>query len=86
MSYRYVKAPPGYKLLIPPSPLSQVRYILSLVLITLGIATFTTVAYPLVYYQIIFAPNFTRTSPISPSMINHVQPVKAAETPTVVTR
>ena len=84
MSYRYVKAPPGYKLLIPPSPLSQVRYILSLVLITLGIATFTTVAYPLVYYQIIFAPSFTRTSPISPSMINHVQPVKAAETPTVV--
>ena len=67
MSYRYVKAPPGYTLETPLNFGKKFRYSLSLLLITLGIATFTTVAYPLIHYQLTFAPNFQKTSLVSPT-------------------
>lgn len=94
MTYRYVKAPPGYTLELPLSIGKKIRYILSLAMITLGIATFTTVAYPLISYQIKFAPNFQKSSlisPLSPTAIatndlvtTPVKKVKAATTPTFV--
>ena len=64
MSYRYIKAPAGYTLELPKA--AAVRYTLSLMLITLGIATFTTVAYPLIHYQLTFAPGFQKDAIISP--------------------
>ncbi len=95
MSYRYIKAPPGYTLALPLTITQKLRYSLSLVLITLGIATFTTVAYPLISYQITFAPQFQKSqvaSPVNPIKIATADlvntPIKKAEaqdtTPTFV--
>ena len=94
MTYRYIKAPPGYTLEKPLGFSKKVRYVLSLVLITLGVATFTTVAYPLISYQLTYAPGFQKSSlisPLSPVAVattdlvqNPVKKVQAAETPTFV--
>lgn len=76
MSYRYVKAPPGYTLEKPLNFGKKFRYSLSLLLITLGIATFTTVAYPLIHYQVMFAPSFQKNSlvsPITPVMVTKAE-------------
>jgi len=93
-AYRYVKAPPGYVLQKPRRLSYQIRYVFSLAFITLGVATFTTVAYPLVSYQLTFAPQFQKNSLISPltpvamgaSEITppSVKNVDAAESPTFV--
>lgn len=66
MTYRYVKAPPGYTLELPLSLGKKLRYTISLLLITVGIATFTTVAYPLISYQLTYAPRFQKSPLISP--------------------
>jgi sortase A len=66
MSYRYVKAPPGYTLAPKIGTAFKIRYALSLILVTLGVATFTTVAYPLISYQLTFAPQFQKDNVISP--------------------
>lgn len=84
--YKYVKAPPGFTLEKPRGFGSQLRYVFSLVFITLGVATFTTVAYPLVSYQLTFAPQFQKNSLVSPlspvvTATNDLvtQPVKKAQ-------
>lgn len=72
MRYRYVKAPPGYQLVAPPSGKRLVKYYLSLILMTLGVAISTTVAYPLINYQLTVAPRLQKTnlvSPITPSIV-----------------
>jgi len=84
MTYRYVKAPPGYILAFPLSLGKKLRYGISLVFITLGIATFTTVAYPLVSYQLNFAPQFQKSSLVSPLTTSPIQQVKADNSPTFV--
>lgn len=84
MTYRYVKAPPGYTLEFPLGFSKKFRYTLSLMLITVGVATFTTVAYPLVSYQINFAPGFQKSSLNSPLTTSHIKQVKAAESPAFV--
>lgn len=94
MSYRYIKAPPGFTLEVPLSLGKKIRYSFSLILITLSVATFTTVAYPLISYQITFAPRFQKLSPISPlnpaaiatnDLVTHtVKKAQATETPTFV--
>lgn len=94
MTYRYVKAPPGYTLETPIAFGLKVRYALSLVLITLGVATFTTVAFPLISYQLTYAPGFQKNSlisPLSPAAIatndlvtSPVKKAMAASTPTFV--
>lgn len=66
MTYRYVKAPPGYTLETPLGLGKKIRYSFSLMLITLGVATFTTVIYPLISYQLTFAPRFQKTTLVSP--------------------
>lgn len=66
MTYRYVKAPPGFTLEKPLTFSHKLKYSFSLMLITLGIATFTTVAYPLISYQITLAPGFQKDSLASP--------------------
>jgi sortase A len=65
-TYKYVKAPPGYTLEKSLGLGLKVRYALSLIFITLGVATFTTVAYPLISYQLTFAPQFQKNSLVSP--------------------
>jgi sortase A len=94
MTYRYVKAPPGYTLQQPLRTGLKIRYIFSLFFITLGVATFTTVAYPLITYQLTFAPRFQKdslVSPLSPAAIatndlvtNPVKKAVAADSPTFV--
>lgn len=95
MTHRYVKAPPGYTLKKPPSFSLQLRYGFSLLLIILGVATFTTVAYPLINYQITYAPRFQQESLVSPLTpiatvdapelsTSPVRKVMAADTPTFV--
>lgn len=95
MTHRYVKAPPGYTLERPASLALKFRYGLSLVLITLGVATFTTVAYPLISYQLTYAPRFQQESLVSPLtpiatvaspelVTSPVKKVMAAESPTFV--
>lgn len=94
MTYRYVKAPPGHTLVFPNRVSLKIRYALSLVFITLGVATFTTVAYPLINYQVTFAPQFQKNSlvsPLTPAMVatndlvtNPVKKAMANDTPTFV--
>lgn len=84
MTYRYVKAPPGFQL-APVFALSfKLRYGLSLVLITLGVATFTTVAYPLISYQMIYAPRFQKSDVLSPLPPSPIKQAKAEESPVFV--
>jgi len=54
--YKYVKAPPGYTLKRKVKPTVVLRKTFSAILLTLGISAFTSVAYPLIYYQIALAP------------------------------
>ena len=84
MRYRYVKAPPGYTLEIPLGIGKKLRYSFSLFLITLGIATFTTVAYPLINYQLTFAPQFQKNSLISPLSPPPINELNSADTPSFV--
>lgn len=84
MPYRYVKAPPGYTLETPLGVGMKLRYLLSLTLITLGIATFTTVAYPLINYQLSFAPQFQRSSLLSPLTVAPLSQSSSTNTPTFV--
>lgn len=94
MTYRYVKAPPGYTLEQPLSFGKKFRYSFSLMLITFSIATFTTVAYPLISYQLTFAPSFQKSSFVSPltpaviatnDLVTHpIKKAQAADKPTFV--
>src|SRR3989339_510438 len=79
MKYRYVKAPPGYRLLPPQSGRRVFRYYLSLVMLTLGIAISTTVAYPLISYQLTVAPRLQKTNLITPLTTSAIKPVMATE-------
>jgi len=66
--YRYVKAPPGYTLKKSRSLGQNLRTILSAVFLTTGIATFTTVAYPLISYELKYAPRLTVHNLLSPAV------------------
>ena len=93
-TYKYVKAPPGYVLELPKGFGYKLRYSISLSFITLGIAIFTTVAYPLINYQFAFAPSFQKSSLVSPiipisanvesMMPKKVEKVEAKDNPTFV--
>jgi len=89
MKYQYVKAPPGHTLVHPPSVGTHLRRAISAVFLTLGIASFTSVAYPMVVYQFSYASRFQTNRLISPqvnefeSFPSAVKTVSAAE-PTFV--
>ena len=68
--YSYIKAPPGFTLQKPENPIYYFRIFLSVMLLTLGIASFTTVIYPLISYQLIYAPGLQRSS----SMLSPIAP------------
>lgn len=67
MKYRYVKAPPGYRLVKPKTRLESVKFAGSLLLITVGVMVSTTVAYPLISYQITYAPKLKRSEILTPN-------------------
>ncbi|EKD94202.1 MAG: hypothetical protein ACD_27C00007G0001 [uncultured bacterium] len=77
MSYRYIKAPPGYTLRRRPRALNF-RLLFSSLLLTLGVTAFTSVAYPMLVYQLTFAPRFSTaaaanssdTTTVLPEMVN----------------
>lgn len=60
--YTYIKAPPGHTLRHKSPVKEKLRLILSALLITLGVSAFTTVIYPFITYQTVYAPRFA-TSP-----------------------
>lgn len=66
MEKYYIKAPPGHtiKQKIPFG--KKFKTITSLILISIGVMAFTTVAYPLISYQILVAPKLQRTTTLSP--------------------
>lgn len=68
MSYKYVKAPPGYTLHKKTSFKTKVRLTFSAVLLTTGVAAFTSVAYPMLVYQLTFDKQFNK-SPESASFV-----------------
>ncbi len=65
----YLKAPPGYTLQLPLTPLQKIRLFLSLTFITLGISFITSVIYPLAKYQLVDLPRF-QTHPHQPLVAN----------------
>ncbi len=71
----YLKAPPGHILKPQLSLTQKLRLTFSLLLITIGIASLTTVIYPLLEYQLFIAPSFNQPSFLSPL-------AKAADSPT----
>lgn len=73
--YKYIKAPPGYTLAKPTSPIRKLRVLVSAVFLTAGITAFTSVAYPMIAYQISYAPKLEKSKFLSP--------VKAPLAPTV---
>ncbi len=60
--YVYVKAPPGHTLRHRSRPREFLRLTLSTILLTLGFTAVTTVIYPFIAYEQIYAPKFA-TSP-----------------------
>lgn len=58
MPYKYIKAPPGYTLVRPEPFSTHLRRGISAILLTFGIAASTSVAYPLITYQLSYAPRF----------------------------
>lgn len=62
----YVKAPPGHTLARKRSPLVPLRRALSAILLTLGIASFTSVIYPMMVYQYTYASRFRSANLITP--------------------
>lgn len=88
MTYKYVKAPPGHTLQKPVGVVTYIRQGISAVLLTAGIAAFTSVAYPLIYYQVKLAPRLESNDLVSPKIsqveeLAKVKTVQAAE-PTFV--
>ncbi len=66
MKYRYVKAPAGYRLAQPKTWGDRLRLTLSLALVTGGILISTTVVYPLVSYQLYYAPKLQKNKLADP--------------------
>lgn len=64
--YKYVKAPPGYVLKKQRSTRDNIKFILALSLIIVGVSSITSVVYPLISYQLIYAPTFSKNNLISP--------------------
>jgi sortase A len=72
MVYRYVKAPAGYTLHRRDNKRDTLRLTLSSVLLTLGVTAFTSVLYPMVAYQLNYAPSLVKSSVISPSSVAEI--------------
>lgn len=84
MKYKYVKAPPGYLLEQPIGWGKMARYVLSLALLTTGVAVSTTVVYPLLNYQWRYAPGLQREQILSPLSGPPIKQVAAQEAPILV--
>lgn len=61
MPYRYIKAPPGHILRRRNPVQEKLRLVLSSTLLTLGVMAFTSVIYPMLTYQSVYAPKFNNT-------------------------
>jgi sortase A len=80
--YTYVKAPPGHRLKTPRSSVFYLRLVISVLLLTFGIASFTTVAYPILSYQFFYAPmlqkNSALISPLGSNLSDNLAQAKVA--------
>lgn len=83
MSFIYIKAPPGYTLQRHTPLKINFKLILSSLLLTVGVASFTSVIYPLVNYQLVYAPTLQNTSVttlLTPGHVNSLpSPIKSVE-------
>lgn len=86
MPYKYIKAPPGHRLARPPTPLTHFRRGLSALFLTLGIAAFTSVAYPMLVYEYTyrtrFRPQSLLTPQLQPTLRENLAPPALADGPT----
>lgn len=64
MSYTYIKAPPGHVLRRKSPIKDRLKLLLSSLLLTLGVAAFTTAFYPFITYQTVYAPKFAQSPSI----------------------
>lgn len=87
MTYRYIKAPPGFTLRPRARGKTSLRLALSALLLTGGVAAVTSVVYPLAYYQVTYAPQFEKTaSPASGNVLGQTTGTVATQpTPKPVT-
>lgn len=87
--YAYVKAPPGHTLRHKSKLREMSRLILSSVLLTLGFTAVTTVVYPFIAYERVYAPKFA-TSPTvlgttdPTALIPDAQAAPTQNTPSIV--
>lgn len=72
MAYRYIKAPAGYALERRGTHRDIFRLLFSSVLLTLGVTAFTSVLYPMIAYEINYAPYLNKSSVISPSSVGDI--------------
>lgn len=89
--YSYIKAPPGYVLKHRSVVKDRLRIIFSSVLLTLGVSAFTTVIYPFITYQTVYAPKFASsprvlgsTDPTSNVLPSLPTPTEQQNTPSIV--
>ncbi len=67
MQKYYLKAPPGHTIKQKKTLALRLKLVFSLVFLTAGIASVTSVLYPIVSYQLIFAPRLNRETNLSPA-------------------
>jgi len=72
MSYRYIKAPTGYTLHKLDRSRDALRLVVSSILLTLGVMAFTSVIYPMIAYQINYAPHLVESPVISPNSVSDI--------------
>lgn len=74
--YRYIKAPPGYTIKKPLRLSEKLKVAASVLFMGVGITALTTVAYPLLSYQITVAPKLQKPTRIAPQT---KQPLEVAQ-------
>lgn len=79
MRYLYIKAPPGFTLHKPPTLASRLRVGLSAVLLTSGVTALTSVTYPMLVYQLEYAPTFKEAIPAAPAPVLAKEPTFVKE-------
>ena len=84
-TYKYIKAPPGHTLLRKEPKTYQFRQAISAIFLTLGIAAFTSVVYPMYAYQFSYKSKFQTSALLTPqvteltSITKVVKPAVASE-------
>jgi sortase A len=77
--YTYIKAPPGHTLRHKSVGRDRVKLVISATLLTAGVMAFTSVIYPMITYQAVYAPKFAT----SPTILGTTDPTALLPAPPV---